>query len=542
MSATTEERLAEENRRLRQEIEVLRTQRDAFESQKETLQSQANALRAQTEALQSQKEALRIQIQELESIRRNLEHTVAVYKRCLFGSRSEKIDPKELEARIAQAAAEAREQLAKEKRPGDPPPEAEEEKPEDKARADKLADQEKKRKARPHGRNRFPAHLPRRRIEHPVDPAQALCACCADHPPLIQVGEDTCEKLVKLPVQYEVHVHVYPQMVCQRCHEGVTSAPRQDNSLKADVSVIADVVVKKYVEHQPLYRQQQGFDRLHIPISRQTLCGWTAWCSDQVEPIVQAMTDYICTQPLIQSDETPVRMQLADGQMETARLWAYGLPWAEIVFDFRTDKSQEGPKEFLQWTSAGFLQTDGGSSYVPVVEALELLHVACSFGISSFQQIPGFSACPDLSRPVHLVLFLGYEGDRVLATYEHVQPMQTTLVIPFPPYQPSWAGRTERFNANLLGLVGENATVKVDAVDPGATDQALGQILGEKDKRSPHAKVVCPLGTKPQTLGIYSYVRECTDPPAIVYAGPLRHNHEFFSHGIGATWVLKKAS
>ena len=184
MSATPEERLTEENRRLRQEIEALRTQRDAFASQKETLQSQANALRAQTEALQSQQEALRIQIQELESIRRNLEHTVAVYKRCLFGSRSEKIDPKELEARIAQAAAEAREQLAKEKRPGDPPPEAEEEKPEDKARADQPADQEKKRKARPHGRNRFPAHLPRRRIEHPVDPAQALCACCADHPPL----------------------------------------------------------------------------------------------------------------------------------------------------------------------------------------------------------------------------------------------------------------------------------------------------------------------------------------------------------------------
>ena len=95
MSAPGEERLAAENRRLRQENEALRTQ-----------------------------------LQELEIIRRNLEHTVAVYQRCLFGSRSEKIDPKELEARIAQAAAEAREQLAQEKRPGDPPPEAEEEQPE----------------------------------------------------------------------------------------------------------------------------------------------------------------------------------------------------------------------------------------------------------------------------------------------------------------------------------------------------------------------------------------------------------------------------
>ena len=166
--------------------------------------------------------------------------------------------------------------------------------------------------------------------------------------------------------------------------------------------------------------------------------------------------------------------------------------------------------------------------------------IPLSFGIASFQQIPGFSACPDLSRPVHLVLFLGYEGDRVLATYEHIQPMQTTLIIPYPPYQPSWAGRTERFNADLLGLVGDEAISKVDSIDPEATCQALEKILGEKGKRSLHAKVVSPLGTKPQTLGIYSYVRECTDPPAIVYASPLRHNHEFFSHGIGITWVLKK--
>ena len=367
MSATPEERLAEENRRLREENE---------------------AWRSQAQAWQSEKQAFQTQVQELETIRRNLEHTVAVYQRCLFGSRSEKLDPQELAARIAKAAAEAREQLAQEKRPGEPPPEAEEEKPEEQPdpptdqsdpSADKAADPEnqKQRQARPHGRGGFPAHLPRRRIEHPVDPAQAVCAGCPDHPPLIKVGEDTCEKLVKLPVQYEVQVHVYPQLACQRCHEGVTSAPRQDNRLKGDVSVIADVVVKKYVEHQPLYRQQQGFDRLHIPISRQTLCDWTGWCSDEVEPIVQAMAKYICAQPLIQSDETPVRMQLADGQMETARLWAYGLAWAEVVFDFRTDKSQTGPREFLQGTRARFLQTDGGSSYVPVVKALELLHVAC---------------------------------------------------------------------------------------------------------------------------------------------------------------------
>ena len=107
-----ENKLSEENRRLRQENEALRLQQSRW---------------------QVETEALRTQLEELEIIRRNLEHTIGVYKRCLFGSRSEKLDPKELEARIAQATAEAREQLAKEKRPGDPPPEAEEEQPEEKA-------------------------------------------------------------------------------------------------------------------------------------------------------------------------------------------------------------------------------------------------------------------------------------------------------------------------------------------------------------------------------------------------------------------------
>ncbi len=332
------------------------------------------------EALLEENQALQSRVQELEQIRRNLEHMIGVYQRHLFGSRSEKIDAQELEARIGQAAQEAREQMAKEKRPGDLPPEAEEEQPEKSANGKSpgpAKDKDDKRKARPHGRGGFPAHLPRRRIEHPVEPAQAVCACCPDHPPLIRVGEDTCEKLVKLPVQYEVEVHVYPQMACQRCHEGIVSAPRQDNSLKADISVVTDVVVQKYADHKPLYRQQQAFDRLGIPISRQTLCDWTGWCSEQVQPVVKAMAHYIRAQRLIQSDETSVRMQLPDGQMETARLWAYGLPWAEVVFDFRTDKSQQGPKEFLCRTSAGYLQADGGSSYLPVFPALSLKHIAC---------------------------------------------------------------------------------------------------------------------------------------------------------------------
>lgn len=166
--------------------------------------------------------------------------------------------------------------------------------------------------------------------------------------------------------------------------------------------------------------------------------------------------------------------------------------------------------------------------------------VPLSFGLKSLQPTPGFSACPDLSRPVHLVMFLGYEGDRALAVYEQIQPLRTTLAVPHPPYKPDWAGRTERFNRDLLALAGAQAVLRVDALDPDGASAALAEVLGVSGRNN-YAGIVCPLGTKPQTLGIYDYVRKTDDPPAIVYAGPLRHNHTFYSEGVGKTWVLKTA-
>lgn len=303
-----------------------------------------------------------------------LEHQLKLLRKCLFGSRSERVSPEELEARIAEHAREAAQAVGDSKRPDEPPAEAEEEKPEAKTQKDK---DRKLRKASPHGRSPLPEHLTRIRVEHPIDPARSTCPHCPDHPPLVQIGEDVREKLHKLPVQYVVHQHVYPKCVCQRCHNGVVMPEGPDNGLKADITVVADVVVQKYAEHKPLYRQQQAFERVGIPLRRQTLCDWTGWCSDQVAPVVRAMREYILRQDCVQSDETPVRMQLPDGKMHNARLWAYGLPWAEVVFDFRTDKSHHGPEEWLKGGQARYLQADGGSSYEPVLRHLSLQHVAC---------------------------------------------------------------------------------------------------------------------------------------------------------------------
>jgi hypothetical protein len=102
------DQLSAENQRLRQEIEALRLQHELRQSENLELLAQTEALRVQTALLQSQKQALRTQVEELERIRRNLEHAIAVYKRSLFGARSGKIDPKELEAHIRRDIFEAR--------------------------------------------------------------------------------------------------------------------------------------------------------------------------------------------------------------------------------------------------------------------------------------------------------------------------------------------------------------------------------------------------------------------------------------------------
>lgn len=167
-------------------------------------------------------------------------------------------------------------------------------------------------------------------------------------------------------------------------------------------------------------------------------------------------------------------------------------------------------------------------------------HVPLSFGIAAIHQIPGFCATPDISRPLHLVVFLGYEGDRALAVYEYIQPMITTLMIACPPYRPEWEGRTENFNRDIIKLVGQDNVLRVDAVDPVASAGAMAQCFRDGTGRAPHGKIICPLGTKPQALGVYLFVRDCLEPPAIVYASPMRHNHEFYSKGIGTTWVLKQ--
>jgi hypothetical protein len=115
-----------------------------------------------------------------------------------------------------------------------------------------------------------------------------------------------------------------------------------------------------------------------------------------------------------------------------------------------------------------------------------------SFGVSSVQQLPGFSSSPNPSRPLHAVMFLGYEGDRAFATYELLQPQTTTVVIPDPPFNPQWRGRTEKLNASLLATIGQCSMKKADSLDPESSTAVLVSVLGDPSIRSDFSRALCP--------------------------------------------------
>ena len=161
------------------------------------------------------------------------------------------------------------------------------------------------------------------------------------------------------------------------------------------------------------------------------------------------------------------------------------------------------------------------------------------FGIKSLELIPGLAPCADLSRPIHLVLFLGHEGDRAMATYDHIQPSRTTLIVPDPPYYQSWAGLTERLNADLIALVGADCVRHVESVDPDIIVRQLEEIVCALDSRSEWATILVPFGTRPQALGAFLYSRSWSDQPAIIYACPRRYYNHSHPQGLGNTWIIK---
>lgn len=168
------------------------------------------------------------------------------------------------------------------------------------------------------------------------------------------------------------------------------------------------------------------------------------------------------------------------------------------------------------------------------------LYLPMSIGLREKNPMPGFVSTQSLNKPVLLIIFLGYEGDRAMALFSNVDPNEALLVIPRPAYHKEWEGRTERMNRNLISLLGEEKIKYANSRDAQKAAFALSQILDERGEYNLENWSCCisPLGTKPQALGLYLFWREHSGQFSVIYAQPVKHNENFYSAGIGRTWLL----
>jgi len=258
-----------------------------------------------------------------------LTHEMAVLKRLKFAAKSEAFSAEQkslieetIDADLAALAREIEQQT-----PG------------------KKAPQDKQQPKR----EKLPAHLPRREIRH--EPENTTCGCgCA----MKRIGEDIAEKLDYQPGVFTVERHVRGKWVCAKC-ETLVQAPVAPHIIDKGIpttGLLAQVLVAKFLDHLPLYRQEAIFERAGLAIARSTLAQWVGECGVQLQPLVEALTVELLRHDVLHADETPVAMlKPGNGKTHRAYLWSYCTtsfnPMRAVVFDFADSRGGQHVRAFL---------------------------------------------------------------------------------------------------------------------------------------------------------------------------------------------------
>lgn len=230
------------------------------------------------------------------------------------------------------------------------------------------------------GRQDLPAHLPRIEQTIACTPQQCVCAKCGKEKAVI--GFEQSEQLDVEPAKYFVRVIKREKRACRSCEEaGVSCAPLSPKIIDkclASNRLVTDVVVNKYCDHLPLYRQSEILEReFGIELPRVTLCSWVMKVGSLLQAISGVMRQELLAGDYIQADETPVGVQTHDGRGKNhqAYLWQYSRPFGVVVFEFQMHRSREGPRKFL-YNYEGLLQTDGYGAY-DRVGGPQMVHAGC---------------------------------------------------------------------------------------------------------------------------------------------------------------------
>jgi transposase len=310
------------------------------------------ALLAQTQAALGEYQAA---LAEAEEARRRLESIVSDLRHEKFGSKSEKLNPDQYNLVLEDVEiAEGVLQAAQEK-------------------AEALIKGRSSTGTGSRGRNRgaLPAHLPR--VERLIEPKSTLCPCgCGE---MAKIGEDVSERLDVIPAQLRVLVTRRPIYACRRCRGAVVQAHAPEYVVPGGLpteALIAQVIVGKFGDHLPFYRQAEIYARQGIALDRASLGNWAGRASFHLRPIAEAMRMHLAAADRLFMDETtaPV-LDPGRGQTKKGFFWAIasddrgysGRGPPIVLFNYAPGRSGVYAEQFLQGFTGRFLQCDGYDGY-----------------------------------------------------------------------------------------------------------------------------------------------------------------------------------
>ena len=212
------------------------------------------------------------------------------------------------------------------------------------------------------------------------EPPSTTCKCGCQ---MTQMGQDVQDKLGFKPKQFYRERHVYPKYTCrnaacncERLVQAKTEPQIIDKSI-ATPELLAHILISKYADHLPLYRQSLIYQRSGVYLSDSTLADWVGRCGVQLGFLVNRLRQIILTQPILHADETPVKvlngygMKDAKGKLKQGYVWAYvtpqHIPIKAVVYDFAQGRGSEHPNAFLQGFK-GKLVCDGYNGYKPLFQ------------------------------------------------------------------------------------------------------------------------------------------------------------------------------
>lgn len=305
---------------------------------------------------------------ELDSHRSEIEKLklfIVKLKRMQFGPRSEKLTRDIAQLELQLEDLEAGQAAVEPEQPQQPEAEV------------------KEQAARKPARRPLPAALPRE--TETIAPQQQACPDCGGV--LHRLGEDVSETLEYVPSRFKVIRTVRPKLSCACCSRILQEAAPNRPIARglAGPGLLAHVLVSKYADHQPLYRQAEIYAREGIELDRSTLADWVGGASRTLAPLVDALKKYVLSAEKLHGDDVPVPvLEPGNGKTKTGRLWTYvrddrpaGSDAASAVwFAYSADRKGEHPAGHLK-NFEGILQADGYAGFNRLYETGRIREAAC---------------------------------------------------------------------------------------------------------------------------------------------------------------------